>query len=160
MKAYLFKRGTAFFIDILSIGVFYVVCCVCMAEIFMEVNVGEFLFIISPIFFRDIFFKNASIGKKIMGLVVVDDKWKAPKFWHGVKRSTVTYFAADIKMHIIRNYSGNYLDFWDWERDKLKAFVVEKCVLDRLKNDPATQNGLNCEKMTSMYREHLLSIIQ
>ena len=53
--------------------------------------------------------------------------------------------------------SDGYLSFWDWERETLKAFVVEKEVMQELKNKSKTDKGFDSEKMTKLYGEYLRS---
>ena len=72
---------------------------------------------------RDLIFRHASIGKKIMGLVVVDRDGKIPSIKKIAVRSIVTITAgyAIFLLYLVTKDS-----FVDWEMKHLNTQVVEK----------------------------------
>ena len=88
---------------------------------------GSFLIVI-PIIFKDFVFGNAGIGKKIMGLVIVDKNNQKPAFKVLLKRGIIMPFLGTVMFAI---NSGTQYGFTDWEMKKFKTKVVTKKELKR-----------------------------
>lgn len=89
-----------------------------------------FLIVIIPLFFKDVLFRNASLGKKLMGLVILSEDGVSPPIKVIVKRgiimATIGYINA-IKFMLLLDYSA----FVDWELSHLKTKVVDRRRLQR-----------------------------
>ena len=129
----LFKRKAAAFIDYFLIGTVLTVCGLSNAPEWFwhfEFNIGVvpvslpsigFFIVLLLIIFKDFVFRNASVGKKIMKLRIVDENWNIPSFKLMLKRGfmmqTVGY-ATYIKYCFLGG------DIVDWEMKCLRTQVV------------------------------------
>lgn len=81
------------------------------------------LIVIIPMVIKDLLFKNASIGKKIMALVVVDDKRNVPDkktiLKRGILMPTLGYM-----VFVTSGFDKDYFEMW--ELNILKTMVVNK----------------------------------
>ena len=75
----------------------------------------------SLIAFKDFLFRNASFGKKIMGLVILDDKSNVPSLKIMIKRGFLMPTLGYV-IFVKSIFTGD--DFKNWELDKLKTKVV------------------------------------
>ena len=108
---------------------------------------------------RDIIFRNASIGKKLLGLRVYDTNWLAPNLIVLYKRSIATMTLSSGVAHKSKLIGdGNLISVFDFERDKLGTFVIDKNVYAKLKAEAETMNGDFCKNMTDLYNTYLRSI--
>lgn len=74
---------------------------------------------------KDFTFRNASVGKMIMGLRIVDEKGKRPAFNVLIKRGFLMPTLGFIKFYKAFFFT-EYTDFIDWERDFFHTQVVLK----------------------------------
>lgn len=83
---------------------------------------GIFILLV-PIAFKDFLFRNASLGKRIMGLCIVDDKGNVPTYQTMLKRGCVMPIWGYTTF--MRSKFSD-VDFEDWELKRLKTRVVDK----------------------------------
>lgn len=153
------KRGIAVFIDCFIIACIVLIPQPLFNSLSADLKSEFLLLLIIPLYcLKDCVFKNASIGKKIVGIEIFDSNWKAPKI------------SALIYRNIWMAYKGYFL-FWkskvaheskitlfDEERNDLGTVVIDKKVYKRLKKECEVQKGDYCENMTRMYNEYLRGI--
>lgn len=159
MKKLFYKRVFAYLID----GILFAFCYELLRnyiDIFIKFtgSWGYFLVFI-PLIIRDVWFMNASLGKKILGLVVVDDNWLVPRLSTIVKRSAFTAtlgFALLAKLKT-KNYDKRQilLSEMEWECQHLKARVVEKKVYRELKAQALNGENIDVDVMNQLYYQHL-----
>lgn len=119
---------------------------------------GCFL-VFSPFMIRDFWFRNASIGKKVLGLVVVDENWLTPRISQVIKRSILTSIFGVVLLAklLLRNKEKKFafLAEAEWEYTHLKVRVVEKEVYNRLKSQASINGIVNVDIMNQLYEEYL-----
>ena len=158
MKKLFRKRVIAYLIDVFVFAFIY--------ELFRDDIVGlisittawGYFFVIIPFIFRDLSFRNGSIGKKIMGLVVVDDKWDVPSVSTVIKRSAITSLGHVLLYRFrLLNESWEMACFaeLEWEHSRLKAHVVEKRIFKELKAKASLDGTIDIVKMEQLYDQHL-----
>lgn len=114
-------------------------------------KIGTFVPIImySAVLFKDLVFRNASIGKRIMGFVITDVAYNKPRILTIIKRAFVLSFVG-VYVYIFRLYR-KYGSFDDWELHFLKTRVVKKCDLDILRRQYKMENGIQDELISGEY---------
>ena len=110
--AVLLKRSIAFFVDAIILGVFFSVFKIIFISLDFELNSFSYFLFLTPIFFKDIVFRNASIGKKIVGIAIFSRDGSIPDFKILIKRAFL--------MTIV-----GYFYFW-------KGFFIDKCYYSTL----------------------------
>ena len=152
------KRIYAVVIDSMILGLYYEVVRHLIYDWISILGSIGFAILLSPFFFRDLVFRNASIGKKIMGISVFDSKWEKPKVSVIVKRdfwiSIVSYGLLFKSMFS----NGDYISIFDYEREKIGSAVIDDKIYEDLKKKAEKQNGDYAENMTKLYNEYLRSI--
>ena len=93
---------------------------------------------------KDLLFKNASFGKRMMGLMIVDDEWRIPNLKAMLKRGFLMPVWGYI-VFIIAVIRDN--DFESWELKRLKTRVVEVKIYHELKHQ--------CDLTTGEYKRHM-----
>ena len=104
---------------------------------------------------RDLLFRNASLGKMIMGLRIYDDNWEKPSVFAIIKRSAITSFAGLAIMYKAIFMTGNYLTLFDCEANYAHTRVIDKKVFKKLKKEIADIPGDFAKKMTEAYNSYL-----
>ena len=114
--------------------------------------------LILPFICRDVLFKNASIGKKIMGIAIYDNYWKSPKITLLIKRSLLVSTVGYVIL--LRSYGmhGDKISVIDWERDTLGTRVIDKKIFKKLSEEARTQEGDYAKNMTELYNAYLRGI--
>lgn len=146
------KRCIAFFIDA------FIYC-------FLLVLFHEFIYtpkyelthliFFCPSFLKDCLFKNGSIGKKLMGIAVYDSDWSKPSFILSLKRtvmSSVVGLALVWKSVFI---GGSKMILFEWEKNVVKTFVIDKKVYKALCADAEKMEGDFTKNMTELYMTYL-----
>lgn len=160
-KRTLFKRACALFIDLFCIGVFFELCK--RFPLFRSINKTTMFFILVfflPYSCKDVVFKNASIGKFLMGLVVVDEKWEAPSFVHSVKRTLLSYIVGYFTLCKAFFINKDYYRYFDNEPTLLKARVIERKKLKEFKEKAKTETGFDIKMMNCLYEDEWSSQTQ
>ena len=89
------KRLIALLIDGFIFGVLYELCRTFLFDAFFELGVLSYVIMFLPFIFKDCVFKNASIGKKVVGICIFTTKWDQPSIFALAKRtlymSTIGY---------------------------------------------------------------------
>ena len=118
----------------------------------------EFYVLLIPFFFKDLSFKNASLGKKIVGIVIVDEKWQAPQRKIIVKRAIMMSTVGFCLAWKCKFIDGTPIDLFDWEREKLKTQVIDRKVFKRIKEEANRENGDTVAAMTKLYDDYLRTL--
>ena len=151
------KRALAALIDSFIMGTFFVIFQE-LTKLF-DFSIGNWdLLLLIPFFCRDFTFRNASIGKKILGIAVYDEKWKYPSLKKIFVRSIVISTAGYVIFFKFKFIDGNLIQFLDWERDKLGTRVVDKKVFKRLSQESESYGGDFSKNMTELYHEYLRNL--
>lgn len=156
MKKLFFKRGIALFIDNLVLG--------CIVEginliltAFFDLRLIDLRVVLAIMLysFKDFVFKNTSIGKRMMGLEIYDDKWEKPSLAILWKRCFWLFFVGSYLGWKAVHIDGIYSVIFQAEYSRFKTRVVEKKVIMRLKPLAITKSGFDPEKMSKLYNEYL-----
>ena len=107
---------------------------------------------------KDIVFKNASIGKLILGIKIYNIDWTIPTTLTLMKRSLLTSFVGGLIYYKAKTIDGNLITVTDWERDHLKTTVIDKKVYERLKAEAVSLGGDWRQNMTELYKNYLMSL--
>lgn len=151
------KRALAALIDSFIMGTFFVIFQE-LTKLF-EFSIGNWdLLLLIPFFCRDFTFRNASIGKKILGIAIYDEKWQYPSLKKIFVRSIVISTAGYVIFFKFKFIDGNLIQFLDWERDKLGTRVVDKKVFKRLSQESESYGGDFSKNMTELYHEYLRNL--
>jgi len=108
--------------------------------------------VFAVVFLGDLVFRNASIGKKLMGFIVVDDKWKKPSVGKLVKRRLLMYSIGWL-VFIKMGFDLKKLAIWEY--DHVHTRVVEKKVYMELKKIAEQKDGAFDVNMEILYRKKL-----
>lgn len=86
------------------------------------------LLLICCVISKDLMFKNASIGKKIMGLVIVDLEGSIPSATLIIKRGFIIHTIGylTLLLHLRTN-----LDFVKWEAERIRTKIIKKSELNK-----------------------------
>jgi len=80
---------------------------------FFDLGIISYLILFLPLFCKDMLFRNASLGKKIMGISIFDRNWKKPSFPLLFKRAfltlTVGYMICCKSIFVEKNDSIGYV---------------------------------------------------
>ncbi len=152
------KRAFAFLIDVLLYGMFFVPATKLLA--FLNNHHGAFFYIVflAPFFFRDIVFRNASIGKKIMGIGIFSIDWKYISPWVLLKRSLLMTSVGYLYLWKSVFIEHNTIALFDWERECLETRVVDLKVVDQLKESISKTETSKENKLSLLYDQYLRSI--
>ena len=148
------KRGIAYCID-RSIILF----CFAFFDYIIPLSTIQFALcevLIEIVFFaRDILFKNASIGKRIMGIEIYNLNWEVPKPTTLFLRSLLTNTVGILYMAKSKFVDGKMIEVIDFERDRCSTRVVEKRTLKCLSEEARMLDGEFNINLTRLYDEHL-----
>ena len=146
------KRSIAYLIDVIIFAVIYHFTLYRIID-----KIPEFLIflVICPLFFRDIVFRNASIGKMMMGISIYDKNWKKPSIWKLIKRSCLVITIGFIKHNIEMSTYGNKLAIIDWERDRIGTYVIDNSVYFEIKEKAEAMTGDFATNMSDLYNKYL-----
>ena len=125
---------------------------------FFEFGTISYLILLSPLLFKDLLFRNASLGKKIMGIAIYNEKWEAPRVMLLVKRTALMLTVGNSLLYKAYLVDGNKLKLFDWERETFNTRVVDKKVLREIKENAEKMGGDVCENMTKLYNEYILGV--
>ena len=127
---------------------------------FYNLNLPEALVFVElvPFFFKDIVFRNASIGKMMMGISIYNIDWKKPKFWTLVLRSFAVSSIGFVKHMVEMKTYGNKMAVIDWERDKIGTFVIDNKKYMEIFERVKEKNGDFASNMTELYNQYLRGI--
>ena len=159
MKRLFYKRVSAYLID----GILFAFCYELLRkyiDIFINFTGSWGYFVVFiPLIIRDVWFVNGSLGKKILGLVVVDDNWLAPRLSTILKRSAFTGTLGFALLAKLKSKSNDkkqvFLSEMEWECQRLKARVVEKKVYNELKAHALNGDNIDVNVMNQLYYQHL-----
>ena len=111
-------------------------------------SVGAVL-LFAYLFGKELIFRNASLGKRLMGLMIVDERWQAPSALRLLKRGVMlTVFSVVI----IGQCKGDAERLAAWEKAHLNLRVVERSFYEELKQIALQKTGDFAENMEILYR--------
>ena len=149
------KRMLAFLIDNFIVGSTLAL----VIELLKQIDIGRekltFLLAVFMLVFRDFVFCTASIGKKLLGLRVYDVNWEKPKTSILLKRCFLSTFVGAYILFKAKFFGENALMFFDYEKEKFSARVVDKKVYNNLKKASELKEGTFSQNMTQLYDEYL-----
>lgn len=148
------KRILAFLIDALIFGLFFSFCQEALNMWFSQ-SIYWSLLLFLVYFVKDFAFRNASIGKKIVGIAIYSDNWEPPDFIVLFKRTVLMLTVGFFLFWRAKFIDGTIITFFDWERDVLKTRVIDKKVLKKLQQETESESENYCANMTRLYNEYL-----
>ena len=108
-----------------------------------------------PFFLKDCLFRNASIGKKVMSIVVCDKCWNNPGPVLSIKRTVMTSIFGFLLLWKLIFIGGRKMILFEWEKNVLGTFVIDKKVYKTLKADAEKMEGDVSQSMTELYMMYL-----
>ena len=113
--------------------------------------------VIPLIFFKDCVFRNASLGKRMLGVSIYTIDWQMPTMVDLIKRLFYQYIVGSFVYLRVR-FGGNWMDYFEWEIDTTKMIVIDNKVFERLKKE-IEEDGANFQtEMSKRYKAYLASI--
>jgi len=123
------------------------------------VNRGLLLiFLFIPFFSRDFVFRNASIGKKLLGIAIYDNDWRRPRLEVLLKRSFLTATVGYYLLFKAKFTGGNILAIIDFEREKIGTRVIDKKVYKELEIIAKAKKGEYKSNINELYNEYLRNL--
>ena len=105
--------------------------------------------------FKDFTFRNASIGKKLNGLIILDSEWKKPSIINMIKRAVIMQTLGCVVFMKYRAVNDNWeYDFVAWEYDKIKKRVIERKAFLEMNKKCLLQKGDYVDNMNKLYIEY------
>lgn len=104
---------------------------------------------------KDILFKNASIGKKIMNIAIYNNFWRTPKPLLLIKRRFFMILDGAIMLLKILYKKESLFKFFEWERERFGTMVVDLNVYRELESKAKSEDGYYSDNMTRLYNEYL-----
>ena len=120
----------------------------------LETTVHYIIFLILFLF-RDMTFKNASIGKKIMNIQIFNDHWDVPRPILLIKRSffmTSVGFIIFFKSVIL---DKSRISIFDFEKKHLHTWVIDKTIFNELLKNAQIGNEEYHLQMNRLYAAYL-----
>ena len=151
------KRAIAMSIDSFILGMILASLSYVLRDFSFE-NSLSFLLVFVSFFCRDFLFRNASLGKKIMRIVIYDNDWKPPIFLLLFVRSFLVWTIGYPLSKKSRIHDNSMIHIFDWERDKLGTRVIDKEVYRRLSEEAKEMKGDFAKNMTELYNAYLREI--
>jgi uncharacterized RDD family membrane protein YckC len=149
------KRAIALLIDGFILGIYYEFLRLLLPENFFNLGVFSYIIIFVPFFFRDCIFKNASIGKKIVGIKVFTIDWTTPSVLLLAKRALFMATIGYVLWWKIKVTDGKMISLFDCEREKIKTTIICTKVYEELKEKAQISEGDFRVNMTNLYNEYL-----
>ncbi len=148
------KRVAALIIDI-SLLVICIVAFKCFLDFYnVPNNNGQFLLIFAYMA-KDLLFKNASIGKRIMNIAIYNDFWRSPKPLLLVKRRFFMILDGTTTLLRIIHKKESLIKLFDWERERFGTRVIDLKVHKKLEAKAKSEDGYYSDNMTRLYNEYL-----
>ena len=151
------KRVVAYLIDIFLFAISYEVARQLLSKL-VEEPTRIAIFLVIPFVFRDMIFRNASLGKKILGIVVLDLKWQKPPIRLMLKRAVLENTKGI--MHCYKSFflgekGITLISYIDWEMSDTKTFVIDKKMKMEIEKEiPASMENRE-EKMSALYMKRM-----
>lgn len=159
MKKIFIKRSFAFLIDVFLFAFLYEMLRNYLSSFLSITGSWGYFIIVLPLVMRDLLLRNASLGKALMGLVVVDEKWSAPSVATVIKRTVLTTALGHLLLYRLRKINENMeealLAEQEWELQYLKARVVERKVYKALKEKATSGGTIDVAAMNQLYDQYL-----
>ena len=152
------KRAFAYVIDCLLICIILVASNKIFISFGVDISKFNIVILIFLSSFKDCVFINASIGKKLLGVVVCNKKWNKPTLLHSLKRTLSTFIVAPISLCRMSAFHMDKMTFLNWEKNVLQSFVIDKKVYKKLKANAEQMDGIFSDNMTELYMMYLRDI--
>ena len=143
------KRAVALLIDSFLLGAL-------LALTQELLNWGDWdILLIILFFFKDCVFKNASIGKKLMGLSIYNSDWNAPSIKVLFKRGALMLTVGHLLTLKALAVGESLMSVFDFERERLGTQVIDKRVYSELAQQARQRDGDFSKNMTELYNSYL-----
>ena len=151
------KRCLAFFIDSFSYGMLKVIFC---EYVLTHIAYFPMILLEIPFLFVDFLFRNASFGKKIMGIAIYTTSWEIPNPKLILKRALYMYVLPCII--VLRTLFGECSLFvlFECEKNVVGTFTIDKKVYKELKEKAKQMDGVFEKNMTELYMMYLRDFYQ
>ena len=152
------KRAIAILIDGFVFGAIYTIFKeFVIPKQFFDLGLIFYLILFLPLFCKDLLFKNASLGKKIMGIEIFDCNWKKPKGFILIKRAFLMLTIGYVICYKSFFIEKNNIRIFDYERESLGTYVIDKKVFAKL-SEKAKEKADHFEiNMNQLYQDYLRS---
>ena len=111
-----------------------------------------------PIFLKDLVFRNASIGKKLLGIVIYDNNWQPPKVKILVKRTVLMLTAGYLLFFKIKFIDGDMTELFNWEKNYIGTRVIDKKIFKELSEQAKNQTGDFAKNLDTLYNAYLIDL--
>lgn len=154
------KRLFAYLIDSFAFGIAFAIFQLGFPQAYAFILKYDLLLCLMfvPFFFKDVLFRNASLGKKIMRISIYDNNWKKPNvktlFLRALRVTTVGYVMI---WRAILTGEG-VISVLDWEREKIGTRVIDKRIYAEIDSKAKDMNGNYAKNMSELYNEYLRKI--
>ena len=151
------KRAFAFTIDIFAY-------CALLASLLdyvcVIIPIRDLAVILSflPFFLLDCIFGNGSPAKKLYGISIYNTAWEKPSLLMVIRRSFCMYFVSVFAPYRIMFGDWSLYTLFEWERNVLKTFTIDKKVYKELKAHAEKMDGKFEKNMTELYMMYLRDI--
>ena len=119
-------------------------------------GIWMYMIVMIPYLYKDALFRNASLGKKIMGLAIYCSDWSYPSVTVLIKR--LLWFCMRGNWIVSKAQvldKNHYAQLFIEEKERLGTRVVETKALNRFKNEAMTETGVDFKKLSVLYDEFL-----
>ena len=147
------KRVIALYLDCFIYG--SIIACIQLAKPDLLQNDILQILIFVPIFFKELVFRNASIAKKLFGLSIYNTRWEKPKVLTLIRHTALMWFVGYLLLFKIVFIRGDLFELFEWEKNVVGTFVIDKKVYAKLKADAENMDGKFADNMTELYMMYL-----
>ena len=153
------KRVIALLIDSFVIGLF-IVSLLGAFPFMYDYDIVLVAIILVPLSLRDLVFRNASIGKKLLRISIYDMNWKKPDFITLIKRSLLSPTVGYLSLFKFWTVDKDVYLIFSWERNVLKTQVIDDKVYKELAEQAKNMQGDFIPNMNELYDMYLKDFYQ
>ena len=153
------KRVIALLIDSFVIGLFIVPLLGAFPFMY-DYDIVLVAIILVPLSLRDLVFRNASIGKKLLRISIYDMNWKKPNFITLIKRSLLSPTVGYLSLFKFWAVDNDVYLIFSWERNVLKTQVIDDKVYKELAEQAKNMQGDFIPNMNELYDMYLKDFYQ
>ena len=152
------KRVAAILIDGFVFGAIYTLFKeFVIPKQFLELGLVFYLILFLTLFCKDLLFRNASLGKKIMGIEIFDCNWKKPKGYILIKRAFLMLTVGYVICYKSFFVDKDNFRIFDYERETLGTYVIDKKVFAKLSEEAKEKADHFETNMNKLYQDYLRS---
>ena len=152
------KRVIAILIDGFVFGAIYTLFKeMVIPKQFFDLGLIFHLILFFPLFCKDLLFKNASLGKKIVGIEIFDRNWEKPKGYVLIKRTFLMLTVGYVKCYksLFIDKDNFRIQVFDYERETLGTYVIDKELFSKLSKEAKETTGKFKTNMTDLYLAYM-----